>query len=247
MSRFFLEVAYDGQKHSGFQIQNNAPTIQGEINQSLEVILKGKIVTHGSSRTDAGVHAYQNFLHVDLETDEILKRVYNINAILPPSIVLRNVYKMTSDAHARFSATARSYKYVIYAQKNPFLKDFGYFYPFPINLEEMNVVAKSIVGRRDFSSFSKRNTQVNNFYCDIQEAEWSKAMDCIVFEIKANRFLRGMVRGLVATMLKVGRGKISLADFEVILSRKSCGSADFTAPGRGLFLEKVHYPEGFFT
>src|SRR5699024_2714817 len=178
MSRFFLDVAYDRQKHSAFQIQNNAPTIQGEINQSLEVILKGKIVTYGSSRTDAGVHAYQNFLHVDLETDEILKRVYNINAILPPSIALRHVYKVPLDAHARFSATARSYKYVIYAQKDPFLKDFGYFYPFPVNLEEMNIVAKSIVGRRDFSSFSKRNTQVNNFYCDIQEAEWLRTADC---------------------------------------------------------------------
>src|SRR5699024_10982563 len=145
-----------------------------------------------------------------------------------------------------FSATARSYKYVIYTQKDPFLKDFGYFYPFPVNLEKMNMVAKSIVGRRDFSSFSKRNTQVNNFYCDIQEAEWLRTADCIVFEIKANRFLRGMVRGLVATMLKVGRGKISFADFDAILDRKSCGSADFTAPGRGLFLKKVHFPKYFF-
>ncbi len=247
MPRYFLEVAYNGQNHSGFQIQKNATSIQGEINHSLEVILKKPIVTYGSSRTDAGVHAHQNFLHVDLDQPIPLERKYNINAILPSTIALNNIFLVSSESHARFDAIARSYKYVIYKKKNPFLKDFGYFFPFPVSIDEMQTIANSLLGKHDFSSFSKRNTQVNNFFCDIKKIQWVEEEDRLLFYVSANRFLRGMVRGLVATMLKVGRGKINRLDFETLFECKKCGIADFSAPAQGLFLERVHYPPNFFS
>ncbi len=242
MFRYFLEVAYKGDRHAGFQIQKNATTIQGEINRSLETLLKHPVQTFGSSRTDAGVHAHQNFLHLDLEQSFPGDWIYKINAILPPQIVLQNIYPVDSNAHARFSALARTYQYVLYTRKNPFLKDFGYFYPYTLNWEKIELATSLLSEYNNFQSFSKRNTQVKTFQCAIQEAQWQREAGQFYFLITSDRFLRGMVRGLVATILKAGRGKITIDEFRQIIEKRQSGLADFSAPPQGLFLEKVHYP-----
>ncbi len=153
---------------------------------------------------------------------------------------------MHHTAHARFDATAREYRYFIYQSKNPFLDDRAWFYPYKVSLHQLNEAAGILLGTHDFTSFSKRNTQVNNFNCTIEIAEWYMEAGQLVFHVKGNRFLRGMVRGLVGTMLKVGREQISLQQFEQIIQAKDCTKADFTTPAHGLFLEAVHYPEHYF-
>ncbi len=244
MFRYFLEVAYKGDQHSGFQVQRNANTIQEEINRSLEILLKQPVHTSGSSRTDAGVHARQNFLHLDLESPFPEEWHYKVNAILPPQIVLKAIYPVAPGAHARFSAIARSYKYILYLQKDPFLKDFGYFYPYTLNWKKIQIATGLLLEYKNFRSFSKRNTQVKTYDCVIREARWQRHEEQFWFLITADRFLRGMVRGLVATLLQVGREKISLEEFRTIIEKRQSGLADFSAPAQGLFLEKVHYPPG---
>jgi len=246
MPRYFLEVAYEGSSHSGFQIQKNANTIQGEVNRSLQILLKRPIITYGSSRTDTGVHACQNFLHIDLDRPIPREKLYNLNAILPSSIAIRAIYPVTDEAHARFSAIKRAYKYVLYTRKDPFLKNYGYFFPYPLDMDEMQMAADILLKYRNFESFSKRNTQVNTFLCDIQKAFWRREDHRIIFSVTSNRFLRGMVRGLVATIIKVGRGQLSISAFEQLLKQGRCGSADFSAPAKGLFLEEITYPSYIF-
>lgn len=244
--RYFIEVAYRGTNFSGFQIQDNAVTIQSELEKAMAVLRKEKIELTGSSRTDAGVHALQNFFHFDSEKIFSPRELYSINAILPPDIVVKNIYPVKDDAHCRFDATARAYKYYIHNAKNPFLQDRSYYYPYRLDGQLLQEAASLVQGKHDFTSFSKRNTQVKTFICNIEISEWERTMDGWMYHVKGNRFLRGMVRGLVATMLKVGRRYISMADFRQILSAKDCTRADFSAPGKGLFLTSVQYPEGQF-
>ena len=246
MGRFFIEVSYKGTNYSGFQIQNNAITIQSELEKALLIYCKEAISLTGSSRTDSGVHAIQNYFHFDSERDFTQKEVYHLNAILPSSIVVRNIIAVSDEAHCRFDAIAREYHYHIYQEKNPFLEEVAWYYPYKINRDILDETALIITRHNDFTSFSKRNTQVNNFQCTIHKSEWSIDNDRYLYTVKGNRFLRGMVRGLVGTMLKAASGRISLAQFEDILLQKDCTKADFTTPGRGLFLQKVYYPENYF-
>ncbi len=246
MSRYFLELAYKGKGFSGFQIQQNAVTIQSEIEKALLIYCKQSIELTGSSRTDAGVHATQNFFHFDADILFTPKEVYHLNAILPSAIVIKNILPVKADAHCRFDAIGREYYYHIYQQKNPFLEEYAWYYPYKINIDNLQKAAATLFNHSNYTSFSKKNTQVNNFECTIQIAEWIAGKDTLQFHVKSNRFLRGMVRGLVATMLKVGTGKISVEQFEGIILQQDCNKADFTSPGHGLFLHQVHYPEGFF-
>jgi len=243
MQRYFLEIAYKGTAYNGFQIQKNANTIQAEVEKALQTLFKQSFELTGSSRTDAGVHALQNFFHFDSELQIEQKAIYNLNAILPADIVAKNIYKVTNDNHSRFDADARAYKYYIYQNKNAFVADRAYFFPFAINEDALNVTAAIILQHTDFTSFSKKHTQVNNFICSVKHSFWSKENDCLVYNVKANRFLRGMVRGLVATQLKVARDVISTNDFENILLSKDCNNAYFEAPAHGLFLVEVAYPK----
>ena len=246
MPRYFLEVSYKGTRYSGFQSQPNAVTIQEELEKGLQILFKQPFVLTGSSRTDAGVHALQNYFHFDADVTINDQRVYNLNAILPGDITVKSIRHMHHTAHARFDAIAREYRYFIYQSKNPFLDDRAWFYPYKVSLHQLNEAAGILLGTHDFTSFSKRNTQVNNFNCTIEIAEWYMEAGQLVFHVKGNRFLRGMVRGLVGTMLKVGREQISLQQFEQIIQAKDCTKADFTTPAHGLFLEAVHYPEHYF-
>ena len=245
MERYFIEVSYKGTRYSGFQIQDNALTIQSEVERALQIFYKEKIELTGSSRTDTGVHALQNYFHCDTELQLLQEHIYNINAILPEDIVLKNIYKVKPSAHCRFDAMSRSYQYFIYQQKNPFLADRAWYYPFPVNVDLLNEVAAILMQYEDFTSFSKKNTQVKTFNCSIEKSFWENN-DGIVYNVTANRFLRGMVKGLTSTMLKVGRGQINVKEFENIILSKDCTQADFTAPPHGLFLISVNYPAALF-
>jgi tRNA pseudouridine38-40 synthase len=246
MPRYFLELSYKGTNYSGFQKQENANSIQSEIEKALEIFFREKIELTGSSRTDSGVHALQNFFHFDFPMDFEPQSLYNLNAILPADIVLRNIYPVESTAHCRFDAVSREYRYYIYKNKNPFAADRAYYYPFTLDLEKLSEAAAVISLYKDFTSFSKRNTQVKTFECSVITSEWYVESDCIVYRVVANRFLRGMVKGLVGTMLHVARGKNELQQFREIIERRDCAFADFSVPGHGLFLVKVNYPEHIF-
>jgi tRNA pseudouridine38-40 synthase len=246
MSRYFLEVSYKGTNYSGFQIQKNANSVQAEIEKAFRVLQKEQIVLTGSSRTDAGVHALQNFFHFDFEKEMHPHFVYKMNAILPADIVVRNIIPVMDDAHCRFDAISREYKYYIYRYKDPFLKDRAFYFPYRVDLEVMQEAAIEIKKYTNFTSFSKRNTQVKTFDCCIMEGKWQWEDECLVFYVKADRFLRGMVRALVATMLKLGRGKMTLSEFKDVIEEKDCSEASFAAPSQGLFLISVNYPESYF-
>ncbi len=249
MTRYFLELAYKGTRYRGFQVQLNAATVQLEVEKALETFFRQRIVLTGSSRTDAGVHALQNYFHFDFDGEVAAVSLYNLNAILPADIVLRSVRAVEREgeqAHARFHAVSREYKYYIYNTKNPFLDDRAYYYPYALDMPLLEQAAAVIMRHTDFTSFSKRNTQVRTFRCQVMVSEWERAEDCLVYRVKANRFLRGMVRGLVGTMLQVGRGKIGLNELNDIIEKKDCTLADFSVPAQGLFLVAVEYPESFF-
>jgi tRNA pseudouridine38-40 synthase len=241
MARFFLEVAYRGTAYSGFQSQENANTIQQEVEQAFRTLQRNAVVLTGSSRTDAGVHALQNFFHFDVESPLHPQFVYKINAILPSDIVVRSVQQVADDAHCRFDAISRVYDYFIYRSKDPFLEDRAWYFPYTLNMEALQEAAALLMRHHDFTSFSKRNTQVKTFECSIMESSWRQQQDCLVYRVRANRFLRGMVRALVATMLQVGRGTLSLEDFRAVIDAKDCTRASFAAPAHGLFLVEVCY------
>lgn len=242
MPRYFLEVAYKGTNYSGFQIQENAGSIQEQVEKALAVFFREKVALTGSSRTDTGVHALQNFFHFDFGGEIAGKSRYNINAILPGDIVLKGVYRVDPSAHCRFDAISREYRYYIYREKDPFLDDRAYYFPYTLDREKLEAAAALILQYKDFTTFSKRNTQVKSFLCSIEHSSWSMENGALVYGVKANRFLRGMVRGLVGTMLQVGRGRLTLEQFEDILQSKDNRRADFSAPGHGLFLFRVNYP-----
>jgi tRNA pseudouridine38-40 synthase len=242
MPRYFLELSYKGTAYSGFQIQDTGTTIQSVVTDALQTIFRQAFALTGSSRTDAGVHAQQNYFHFDTDLEISAKQVYGLNAVLPKDIAVHRIVPVASDAHARFQAISRSYRYSIHTQKNPFLTETAWLYPFPINIDALHETASILMEYTDFTSFSKRNTQVNNFNCQLSRSEWIEKDGLLVYEVTANRFLRGMIRGLVATMLKTGRGSLSMQGFRAVLEAKDCSKADFSAPAHGLCLMQVNYP-----
>jgi tRNA pseudouridine38-40 synthase len=239
--RYFLELSYKGTAYSGFQVQQNAHTVQAELQRALGVLFRRDLELTGSSRTDAGVHAKQNFFHFDSELEITAKHVYNLNALLPPDIAVHGIYPVPDTAHSRFDAVAREYRYQIYRHKNPFLVDRGWHFPYPVNFDLLQQAAALLMEYNDFTSFSKRNTQVHTYICTLEYSAWRWEGDLLVYEVRANRFLRGMVRGLVGTMLRVGREQLGLDGLKTIIEAKDCSKADFSTPAHGLSLEKVLY------
>ncbi len=255
MPRYFIEISYNGSRYSGFQVQQNANTIQSEVEKALTICLRQNFSLTCASRTDAGVHALQNFFHFDSEEQLVYKKnsfpneqdslkrlVYSLNSILPWDVVIKGLYKVADNAHSRFDATSRTYKYYIYRHKNPFYKDTAYFYPWPLDINMLNRAAEIILDTKDFTSFSKRNTQVNNFFCTVSDSKWIVENDLLIYQVTGNRFLRGMVRGLVGTMLQAGSKKISIQDFTDIINLKDNNKADFSVAAAGLFLFNLKYP-----
>jgi tRNA pseudouridine38-40 synthase len=243
MSRFFIEVSYKGTRYSGFQIQQNAISVQAELEKALAIYFRETIELTGSSRTDAGVHARQNFFHFDMDKEEgvVYKSAYHINSILPNDIAVNSITKVKGEAHCRFDALSRSYQYTLYNKKDPFLTDVAYYYPYHLDIEQLNIAADIIKHTEDFETFCKRNVQVHTYKCKIEESIWTVQGHQLFYKVKGNRFLRGMVRGLVGTMLKVGTGKINIETFREIIDSKDVQKADFSMPAHGLSLLKVSY------
>ncbi len=241
--RYLLEISYKGTNYHGWQIQKNALTVQQEVNRALETLVLKPVSTLGSGRTDTGVHALQQFAHFDSDTIiNLQKFIFQLNAILPKDIFIKSLTQVDSNFNARHDAKSRSYQYRISTTKNPFLEDVCCFYfQRNIDMDLLNLCAKIILQNTDFQSFSKYKTDVNHFECTIFDAIWHQQHELITFEISANRFLRGMVRALVGTMLEVGIGKLSITDFENIIKKKDRCAAKYAAPPQGLFLTKVQY------
>jgi tRNA pseudouridine38-40 synthase len=250
MARYFIQVAYKGTNYAGFQIQNNANSIQAEIEKALKVYFRTDFMLTCSSRTDAGVHALSNYFHFDAGTlpDQVKLNtiVYNLNAILPGDIVIKRICQVPDTAHSRFDALYREYCYYIYKDKNPFQADRAYYYPYTLDMEKLQEAAALIMKYTDFTAFSKRNTQVKTFNCMISKSRWIRKDDMIIYNVQANRFLRGMVKGLVGTMLRVGSGKTGLDNFRQIIESKDCSNADFSVAPHALFLVNVQYPDALF-
>ncbi len=247
--RYFLSVAYQGSRYAGFQIQDGQQTIQSQVTDALKTLFRADFVLTGSSRTDAGVHAEQNFFHFDTTIELTAKHRYNLNAILPTDIAVTGIYMAGEAAHCRFDATEREYKYLIYKQKNPFLMGRGWLYPFPLNLAVLHRLSVILMEYEDFSSFSKRNTQVYTYNCKISSASWQEhGAGELLFHIRSNRFLRGMIRGIVGTMIRIARTDATLEEAELafrkVIEAKDCSKADFTTPAHGLYLMRVRYPDG---
>jgi tRNA pseudouridine38-40 synthase len=241
MPRYFIEVSYMGTKYSGFQIQQNANSIQAEVEKALKIFYKEEYALTGSSRTDAGVHALQNFFHFDTQA-EIQDSTYHLNAILPSDIVVKRMFQVQPASHCRFDALSREYSYYIYSNKDPFLQNRAYFFPYKLNIEAMGQAASELMQHQDFATFSKRNTQVKTSLCNIISSIWVQEANTLCYNVSGNRFLRGMVRGMVGTMLRVGTNKLTINEFIDIIRAKDCTKADFSVPPQGLFLKKVNYP-----
>jgi tRNA pseudouridine38-40 synthase len=197
----------------------------------------------GCGRTDTGVHATEYFAHADLPFEiESAQLVFKLNAMLPSDIVIYDALDVKEDAHARFDANFRSYHYFIHTKKDPFIDEVSWFRKGDLDLDEMNKASLLLMNHMDFECFSKVKTDVSNFNCNVTNAIWIKSDQGYIFSIKANRFLRNMVRAVVGTMLEIGEGKLSLEDFQAILNSNDRSKAGQSVPAKGLFLAKIEYP-----
>lgn len=247
--RYFLYLSYNGARYSGWQTQPNAPTVQQTIEEALSTILRKSCPILGAGRTDAGVHAREMIAHLDLEMspDEAVGLLDRANRLLPQDIALLRIVPVRQEAHARFSATARTYRYYARLSKDPFGHDFSLHLHTPLNIEQMNVAAALLPNYIDFTSFSKLHTDVKTNNCQIRSALWTEPSPGIyIFEITADRFLRNMVRAIVGTLLKVGRGQMTVQQFASVIEAKNRCAAGSSAPGHALFLEAVEYPKDLF-
>lgn len=246
--RYFLEVSYDGLAFHGSQIQGSLPTIQLRLNETLSTLLRQPILTFGASRTDEGVHALGNFYHFDYSKQLPDNLVYRLNALLPFEISVKACFQSRDpeNANARFDALSRQYRYRIYTFKDPFLYHRAYYYPYRIDLDRLPETASIIRQQENFNTFAKKKSQTRTFLCHIEEAKWTFEGNQFYFTVRANRFLRGMVRALVGTQLQVARQKLTTEEFSALFDKNDCSLADFSVPGFGLYLEKITYPEDFF-
>ncbi len=242
MARYFLEMMYMGGPFNGFQIQPNGRTVQSETEMAMATLLRKSVTLTGSSRTDSGVHALQNYFHFDWEGDLPSTFLYNLNALLPAEVAALSCCRMQDDAHCRFDAISREYAYHLHLRKDPFRHGRSWYYPYTLDHVALSRAAAVVMEYEDFTSFSKRNTQVKTFNCRILESTWSFGEEGLVYKVRANRFLRGMVRGLVGTMLLMGRGKIDESGLRAVIESRDCTNANFTTPAHGLFLVRVRYP-----
>lgn len=242
--RYFIELSYNGKEYHGWQNQPNDISVQEVIENALSVILKEKIVIVGAGRTDSGVHALQMFAHFDTNSvfnaDDL---VFKLNSYLPKDVAIHKIFKVKGEAHARFDATSRTYKYRIALRKNPFNFESAYFFSNALDIDKMNEAAKILFQHKDFQCFSKSNTDVKTYNCTIMKAHWSLENDELLFFIKADRFLRNMVRAIVGTMINIGLGKMTVEELHNIIDSKSRSEAGYSVPAHALYLLEVEYPE----
>ena len=241
--RFFITLSYDGTRYHGWQIQPNGDSVQQRLQEALSTLLRKPVEVVGAGRTDTGVHARMMVAHFDWEeTIDGKQLAYKLNKLLPGDIAVKEVRQVEDDMHARFSATSRTYHYFIHTRKDPFLQAYSWQIPFALDFEKMNEAAKVLLEYKDFTSFSKVNTDTKTNLCDLKEAFWEEVEPGQWrFTITANRFLRNMVRAIVGTLVEVGRGRISIEEMRHIIEAKDRCQAGESVPGKALFLVDIKY------
>jgi tRNA pseudouridine38-40 synthase len=245
--RYFIALSYNGKHYHGWQTQPNAVTVQQTIEEALSTLLRDKISILGAGRTDAGVHARLMYAHFDYTPElDVKVFIHQLNSFLPSAIAIKDIYPVIPDAHARFDAVKRSYTYWVVQQKDPFLQDYAYYLRADLDIATMNKAAAILLETKDFQCFSKSNTDVKTYICDVQEAHWQQDDSLLVFHITADRFLRNMVRAVVGTLIEVGLGRCSISQFKQILKSKDRRQAGVSVPAQGLYLTEVQYPKNIF-
>ena len=245
MQRYFIQLSYDGTAYHGWQIQPNGISVQETIEKALSVVARETVAVTGAGRTDSGVHASFFVAHfeVDKENLDSDKIIHNLNCLLPADIAIQNIYKVHAEAHARFDALSRTYKYYIVKAKDPFQRYYAAKESRAPNLDAMNEAALKLFDYDDFTSFSKLGTDVKTNICRVDLARWVDEEDKYVFTIRADRFLRNMVRAIVGTLLDVGFGKMTIDQFCKVIEAKDRNAAGASVPAKGLFLVDIGYPE----
>ena len=249
--RYFIRFAYDGTAFHGSQRQPNGITVQETLEQALAMIFREEIPLTFAGRTDAGVHAREMYAHMDID-EEAMRRegerlVFRLNGILPDSIAIFDIYPVTDDAHARFSATRRTYEYHVIDHKDPFLLPYATRLRQPLDYAAMNEAALLLIGKQDFASFCRTHTDVKTTICDLTQAQWKELENGhAVFTISADRFLRNMVRAVVGTLFQVGQGKMTKEQFAQVIPQHNRCSAGDSAPAQGLYLTHIQYPQEIF-
>ena len=248
-TRYFIFISYKGTSYHGWQIQPNSVTVQKIMDEALSVVLNEKISTTGAGRTDTGVHAMIFCAHFDSTSPDLLtikNLVFRLNQYLPPDISVNSLKKVVPEANARYSAVSRTYKYYISRIKDPFSDNSSWFLHGNIDIRAMNEACSLLFHHSDFTSFSKLHSGAKSNICKIYQARWDGSDNSLEFTIKADRFLRNMVRAIVGTMVEIGFGKKDLKEFEEILLAKDRCRAGKSAPAKGLFLVDIEYPEEIF-
>lgn len=244
--RYFIYLSYDGARYHGWQIQPNGSSVQEVLGKALSTLLHESIEVTGAGRTDAGVNASLMVAHFDTEHTADQQLAYRLNKFLPQDIAIHKIVPVKPEAHARFSATSRTYHYYVITAKTPF-EPYTYRFPQPLDFDKMNEAAKALFDYIDFTSFSKLHTDVKTNNCRIMAAQWEQVSPIKwQFTITADRFLRNMVRAIVGTLLDVGRGVLTLEQFREIIEKKDRCSAGMSVPGNALFLAGITYPEDLF-
>lgn len=248
--RYFIHLCFKGTEYSGWQIQPTARTIQGVLEHTLSTILQEPVHTIGAGRTDAGVHAKSFFAHFDVDSfssEEKEKTIFRMNNHLPKDIAIYDIYEVHGHAHARFDAVARTYEYTIIQKKSPFLNDYAYFLPYELNVSKMNDASELLCTYEDFESFARVHSDTKTHICNVSKAIWEKEDNIIKFTIKADRFLRNMVRAIVGTIIEIGREKTTMEAFKRIIESKDRRKAGYSVPAKGLSLSSIEYPTDLVT
>ena len=243
--RYFVWFGYDGAAYHGWQIQPNGNSVQEELQRGLSTLLREEISVTGAGRTDAGVHARVMVAHFDTEKAlDCRQLAYKLNRLLPQDIAVDRVEQVSDDLHARFSATSRTYHYYIHTHKNPFARRYSQEMHYHLDFKLMNEAGRILCEYEDFGAFCKAGSDVKTTLCQVTHAQWHQISDTEwYFEITANRFLRNMVRALVGTLLEVGFGKLSVAEFQDIIDCKDRRAAKTSVPAQALFLTAVRYSQ----
>ena len=242
--RYFVTLSYDGTRYHGWQIQPNGDSVQERLQDALSILLRVSVNVTGAGRTDTGVHARMMVAHFDWEGDPLdgPQLAYKLNRLLPYDIAVSKVELVSDDMHARFSATSRMYRYYVHTVKNPFLRAYSCEIHYPLDFTKMNEAARLLMTYEDFGAFCKSGADVKTTLCNVTNALWVQTSATTwYFEIRANRFLRNMVRAVVGTLIEVGRGRLSLEDFKKVIEGKHRSDAGESMPGNALFLEDIVY------
>ena len=246
-NRYFIDFSYDGSSYHGFQKQLNAITVQEIMENTISKILRDEINIISAGRTDTGVHAKKMFAHFDVKSKiEEENFCHLINRLLPNDIAIKAIHKVKSDSHSRFDAISRTYNYFITNTKNPFNNGYSYYLSEKLDYSKMNKASKKFFKYENFKCFSKSNTDVKTYNCEISNAEWVKSGDDYKFIISSNRFLRNMVRAIVGTLIEIGKGELQIKDLDEIIQSRDRRNAGYSVPPQGLFLTEIKYDKKIF-